>query len=288
MWCHSLQHLFLQKRLLHHHYYFLNFLLKLRTSDIFDMFSKAFLIGSVLAGFADGRSFLAADVFSNADSCAAGGAVQGSVLKEVGVCLDLPSGLPPPLNAVKSYKIGSCTNGATSVDVEIDTFTKSGCAGIKIPYTIKDKIPTTCANNTKISCQSAPQALSEAWPAVGLYLNDATCAKAGGVLAVRPTCAGVNGGDKGDYSLEMKCNSPSEIQLITYNETATCSGGVVSYDGKFVAGACTLVGEIPIPPHVSSMLDSSLMDVFMAYPFGMDAVNDVVLTGYYKAGCSGF
>lgn len=239
-------------------------------------------VAATVVALASGASWLAVDLYASSDSCSADGAVQVSVLKQVGVCMDLPSGLPPPLNAAKSYKIGSCTNGNPYVAVEFDAYTKSGCQGIKIPYTVKDKIPSGCVNNTMISCQSSPVSQSELWPQVSLYLNDDKCSKAAGIVAARPGCSHYSGDNA--YSMNVECPSSQEMHVQIYNATATCSGGILDQDVTIPAGECTLLGEIPIPVPPAAM-NMGLIETVLFHPFGVEDVKDIVLTGYYKATC---
>lgn len=247
------------------------------------MFSKACIFLLSVAGSVS-ASWFAADVYTSPDSCTASGDIQVSVLKEIGVCMELPDGLPEPFSAVKSYKIGSCSESGDFVAVEFDAYMKSGCSGIKIPYKMDDKIPSGCVNNTRISCPSSHVSLTEKWPSAGVYLEDETCSNLGGMVNVRPDCASITS-PVGDFSTAVSCATADEINIKVYNETLTCSDGVLSQDLSYPAGVCTLLGDIPIPTLYPTIRPFNAVESALTYP--LYSVEDIVLTGYYKASCDG-
>lgn len=89
------------------------------------------------------------------------------------------------------------------------------------PYTVSD-IPTSCVNNTKLSCQANPQAVAEDWPGFGFYVFDEKCSSAPSVvIAGKPGCASF--AEFGNYSTSVQCESDGEqLRIQGYNTSSTC------------------------------------------------------------------
>ena len=225
------------------------------------------------------NNYLVADMYSSAASCSSGGIIQASGILEVGSCVDLPGGLPPPLDKAASYQISSCVNGAADVEVEIDGYTSAGCTGVKIPIPF-NKIPVGCYDSSmvSVSCQSAPIAHTERWPAVGLYLDDVNCKTPIGYIATKPGCDSFTS-DIGDFSGSMACPSAIEMRIAAYNNSATCASGTVVVDYSFPSDVCTLLSDIP----VTDALPAAAQSIMKGTPLG-----DVALSGYYMGSCTGF
>ena len=240
------------------------------------MFKVALMIAFGLVAKVAASSYVVADLYSDATSCASNGAVQASAITQVGVCANVPTGieLPPPLNIAKSFQIGSCANGAEFVSVEVDVFTDAGCGGKAIPYTFSDQIPIACEGDVKLSCQTDPVALTQAWPNSAFYYDDATCATPAGIVAVLPVCAAVSSA-QGSASAVVNCDAVTSMHMVGYNASTTCSG-VVAFDQWIPTQTCTLLAEVPVP--VPNMRIPGAGKLSLA---------DVVVSAYYKASCTG-
>jgi hypothetical protein len=193
------------------------------------------------------------------------------------------------LNAAKSYRITDCTNGKEFVSVQATGYLRSGCGGIGIPYTLDNKIPAACQHDTILSCQANPIAITQKWPTVGAYLNDAKCGKAAGYISMIPDCYYL-GTKFGDFSADVTCGKGA-LSVSFYNDTETCSGGVFDRTVVLPENKCVLVGDIPIPTPPKSVKanmdeEANLYDAFLGFPLNMDLA-EVVLTGYVKSTCSG-
>jgi len=233
----------------------------------------AVLAACLLAAPVLSRTFLAVDGYSDTASCSSKGTIEATALTEVGVCFDVAMTLPSPLNAVKSFKIDSCANGAEFVSVKVEGFPQAGCSGIAIPYTFDDVIPAGCYENALASCQSDPICLSEGWPNMAVYINDDSCTNTVGVVAVKPGCDSYESGSY-QYSLSTDCSDPASLHAVAYEQTLDCSGGAVLKDATVPTDTCKLYGEFPIPiPPLPVTHNVS--------------VGDLLVGGYYKASCSG-
>ena len=222
-------------------------------------------------------NYIVADVYENQDSCIASGSIQASAITQVGVCGTMPAGLPPPLNTVKSFMISSCANGDDFVSVTVDAYTGDSCTGKAIPYTFDDDIPSGCYYQAKVSCQADPVALAQKWPNTGVFLQDASCTNPVGIVAVLPGCSATDNGAYGSYSLNTQCSEDaSSMHVTAYNDTLTCSGGVIDKETDIPTNTCTKFVEVPIPTAVS--------DVHL--PRNL-TLGDVLVSGYYKASCTG-
>lgn len=65
-------------------------------------------------------SYVTADIFStNADCLSNSGLVQATIYREVGVCHNIPPGIPSsfPYSSKKSYRIDSCANNSPNLAV---------------------------------------------------------------------------------------------------------------------------------------------------------------------------
>ena len=189
-----------------------------------------------------------------------------------------------------------------------------------------DSLPSSCHNGTQLSCQvitgiaiksvfylqciretkghhitshhitlltfcsvvqtSDPYAVTENWPAFGLYVDDALCALPSLMAAFAPNCNTYTYEDT-SYSLDVTCSDNSGASLSLYGTdpaipyAGNCSG-TPSEQRSMVSDQCTSFATVdPITlPALEELMDGSLKDLLAMLQ--LDSSNM-----FYYADCQG-
>lgn len=252
------------------------------------MFSKS-LLSAALAltsspvAIAD---FLVMDV-SPGDSTCSQENVEASIMIQTGHCLKLPV----DNILLGSYMLTSCSPGEETLSVTVSVFSSDDCStdrAIVQDFTF-DTLPSTCVESAQLSCQTSdPYAVTENWPAFGLYVDDSTCARPTLMAAFAPNCNTYTFGNA-SYSTDLTCSTESGASfsvygtdpLVPYEGSEGCSG-TPSEQRSMVADQCLSFADVePITvPDVKDILDGSLKDVFEMLQLNASDL-------YYFADCGG-
>ena len=216
-----------------------------------------------LCALVNARSFLTMNSYATALDCSADAEIQSSFVKEIGICNEIPDGMPPTLGMVKSYTLDSCVGEDDDefVAAQVSMFTGPGCSGIKIEHTMDDVIPSGCIDNAfRVKCEDTPISMVEKWPSVAVFVND----------------------DRTEYSLSVNCPNPDEMQITMFTDTLICSEGegFVMDDRTVDTDTCNYFQEIEIP-------DMEAPNRFMNRVFMRDD-GEYSMEVYYKAMCDGY
>jgi hypothetical protein len=183
--------------------------------------------------------------------------VQFSILKQVGVCLKTPASIA----YFRSYQLNSCSITNSMLSTSITVYTGSGCSGLSFNQAI-DPLPTGCTNGTSLICEQNPVALSEHWPAVGVYVEDTTCSLPTVVVAAKSDCTSFEYGPY-SYSSSLSCDS-SSMTVNIYNTSLTCEGNS-QVSETVVLDSCTGMTDFLsyLPENLPSRLDElvALIDI---------------------------
>jgi hypothetical protein len=135
---------------------------------------------------------------------------------------------------------GCSTLSSSEITLTATAYLSSDCTGwLQYPYDLA--VPSGCTNGTILSCESAPVAIEEEYPAVGVYVSDATCKTPSLLVASPPGCrplAAPEGLDPAlvyNYSLDgleasvkLSCAAGSTyIDVSAYNGSSTCGNEAV-------------------------------------------------------------
>jgi hypothetical protein len=145
-------------------------------------------------------------------------------------------------------QLSTCTQNSDTLTVSAAIYASTDCTGYSIPQTF-DKLPTSCINGTKLSCQDTPVAVDSGWPALGLYVEDSTCAKPTALIAMKPGCTDV---EMLGISTEVSCSAESGFSLQAYNNSLTCAGTSDSHMDIQLDQCWYLNTSTPIPPELDS------------------------------------
>jgi hypothetical protein len=214
---------------------------------------------------------------------------------------------------VSSFTVNSCVAQSGVVTLGLTVYTSAGCSGFSIPYSYD--MAQECSNNTMVSCEDTPVAITEVWPATGMYIDDSTCTTPLFVAAALPNQC--NGAKDQDMSFEFGCNDDStQMSASAYNDTALCDTKPVEhYD--LPTGSCDIMGEFPIPTPalrvrdvlskeedntatvMRGVIDEAISASFVSMATLLSSrdgaksqaanknVNDVMVTAYYYSSCGG-
>lgn len=196
------------------------------------------------------------DVFTSNEDCALKSPVQLSLLREVGVCWNLPEDIPAsfPFSTKKSYRIDSCVNDSPFLSSTVSVYDEVDCAGPGTEVNMDNTIPDSCMENMRVSCQDEPVAITNKWPAIEMWLpttNDGEpdCSPSlhpPVVMSVRPECALVQNA-MGDNFAAMKadCSVVDEMEISIYKDVNSCPNPDILpfWSLKVDANSCQLVGD---------------------------------------------
>ena len=122
-------------------------------------------------------SFIVGSYFTDTSSCASGLASEAVIAMDK--CMMIPS-IPPSFNLTIPFSSmkASCTQNADgSIAVKLQAYAaSSSCSGLGVPIT--ETIPAGCSDGGAFSCKvsvAQEDAVTAAWPALGLYFGDAAC-----------------------------------------------------------------------------------------------------------------
>jgi hypothetical protein len=232
-----------------------------------------FVIASLLFQAAD-ANYLTLNIGTSVDGDCSQDSFQFSVLKQVGVCLLTPASVP----YFRSYQLLSCVDDGTTITSSIAVYMSSDCTGIPVSYPI-DNMSSGCNKGSEISCETNPVAIAEAWPALGVYIEDSTCSHPTMLMAAKQTCSAVDMLTGGQYSSSVSCTT-NEFSISTYNNSLTCQGDLLSQE-NIALDICTetIPGLPPLIPADSPAYEQ--LNNFLNS--GMIDVNGV----YYYADCAG-
>jgi hypothetical protein len=231
--------------------------------------------------------------------------IQVSVLKEVGQCVDVALDLPSPLDSVRSYYFKSCENKVSGPQLEFELYLKTGCRGYGVEYVIKNKFNAECANSTVFSCQSLPTAVEDMWPAIGVFMDDMTCAAPNAIVAVAPGCVSY----LADYDIDemrLECLENDIMRFSTYENGMTCADEYAITEVTFPSSQCLTQWsvtdenlaeyskkyELLLPPSWPDLNSFSILEE-MSYFMMLPSLNPVEIdtysySGYYLGYCHGF
>lgn len=191
------------------------------------------------------------------------GKVQFSILKQVGICLNTPASV----SFFRSYKIDSCSIANSMLTTSVTVYSGTGCTGISLNRAL-EPVPSTCTNGTTLFCEENPIALSEKWPALGVYVEDSTCSVPTIVLAGQAGCTSFQYGNS-TYSSSLVCdNNGGSINV--YNNSLICDG-IVQASDTLMTGVCAEFTDFPatlpenLPPQLEQL--SQMIDITSASYF---------------------
>jgi hypothetical protein len=191
------------------------------------------------------------------------GVVQFSIMKEVGICLPTPSSI----SFFRSYQISSCSITDDMLSTSITVYSGADCTGVSFNQAI-DPISTACVNGTSIICEENPVAISEHWPALGMYVEDTSCSVPTAIIAAKPDCTAFEY-ESYTYSSQLLCDS-SLLTLNVYNTSLTCEGNT-QLSETLTVDTCTEMTDFlsNIPKNLPSRLEkfSDLIDITSASYF---------------------
>jgi hypothetical protein len=187
--------------------------------------------------------------------------VQFSVLKEVGVCLPTPS----TISFFRSYQIPSCSITDSMLSTSITVYSGADCTGASFNQAI-DPISTDCVNGTSIICEENPAAITENWPALGVYIEDTSCSAPSVVIAAKPDCTPFEY-ETYTYSSQLTCDT-NLLTLNVYNTSMTCEGNA-QLSETLAVDTCTEITDFlsNIPDNLPTRLQqfADLIDISSAF-----------------------
>lgn len=169
------------------------------------------------------------------------------MLLQVGVCQNTPS----TVDLIRSYIISSCTNDNSLITTIIKVYTGKDCTGFSFDYNL-DPMPSNCINGTTLICEDNPSALTENWPALGVYIEN-MCSNPSIVVAAKPGCDSFAYQNQ-EYSTQVNCNE-NTLSVNVYNTSLTCEGNSMFEDSMSI-NTCTNVSDILsyLPENLPSQL----------------------------------
>ena len=189
---------------------------------------------------------LVANYFTDVTTCATGLSAQAFI--QMGKCVQVPD-IPPSMNVsipFKSFK-SSCTQNADgSIETSNKIYAASGsCGGLGVP--VKETIPAGCSSGGLFTCaadMSATDAVTKAWPAVGLYFGDSGCATSKWDVQAAfaaNTCVALSG--KSGSGSVLVTPSDTAFSAQGWKDIADCSGAATK-EYSVPVNACTPI-DIP-------------------------------------------
>lgn len=182
--------------------------------------------------------------------------IQFSLLLQVGVCHNTPSSI----SLVRSYMISSCSNDNLFITTSLKLYTSKDCSGYSFDYNL-DPMSSSCINGTSLICEDNPTALTENWPALGVYIDN-MCSSPSIVVAAKPGCDSFEYQNQ-QYSSQVSCID-STLSIDVYNTSLTCQGNPVIEDSMNI-NTCTNVSNFltDLPENLPSQLEKliELIDV---------------------------
>jgi hypothetical protein len=157
--------------------------------------------------------------------------------------------------------LNSCSITNSMLSTSVTVYTGGDCSGFSFDQAI-DPLPAGCINGTSLICEENPVALSEHWPAMGVYVEDTTCSIPTVVIAAKSDCSSFEYGDY-SYSSSLSCGSDL-MTLNVYNTSLTCDGNT-QVSESVALDSCTELTDFlsDLPENLPSRLDqlAALVDI---------------------------
>eukprot|EP00602_Paraphysomonas_sp_CaronLab_P006825 CAMPEP_0185019144 /NCGR_PEP_ID=MMETSP1103-20130426/1769_1 /TAXON_ID=36769 /ORGANISM="Paraphysomonas bandaiensis, Strain Caron Lab Isolate" /LENGTH=314 /DNA_ID=CAMNT_0027549301 /DNA_START=119 /DNA_END=1063 /DNA_ORIENTATION=+ len=213
------------------------------------------------------------DISTSSDTCSADN-TDFSIMKQIGVCSKVPIGVP----TFESYKLTSCNSDGEKLLTTVKAYLTSDCSGFVTSFTYSE-LSTECHNGSVVSCQSDPIAVSEGWPAVGVYIEDSACDVPAVVFAANPGCSEIP--EIPELSVQVECQDDM-LSYSAYNTSDTCEGESIQ-EASLSADQC--VGSntsMPEPGPTSPDVYKRIYSFLHSDTFNIDGL-DV----WFYADCNG-